>query len=150
MYTGLNHLHSGLRYIVLLFMVLSLVSALAGYFGDKPFTKRDKLFGLFTLISSHIQLLVGLVMYFLSPWFEAFMNDAKSAMGNAQVRFFAVEHISLMIIAIALITVGYSRSKKAETDKGKHGRLAIFYGIALILIFVMIPWPFLKAWGSWF
>ncbi len=139
-----------MRYLVLAVLILSLVSAATGYFSGRSFEKRDKMFALFTLIFSHIQLLLGLVIYFLSPWFSALMNDAKTVMGSPQARFYAVEHISMMIIAIALITVGYSRSKKATESKAKHGRIALLYGIALIIIFVMIPWPFLKDWGGWF
>lgn len=150
MYTGLTHLHSAMRYLVLLALILSFVSAITGYFGGRSFEKRDKMMGLFGLIFSHIQLLVGLVIYFQSPWFSAMMTDAKSVMQSPEARFFAVEHMSMMIIAIALITVGYSLSKKATEAKAKHGRLALFYGIGLILIFAMIPWPFLKAWGTWF
>ena len=150
MYTGLTHLHSALRYLILLVLVLSFLTAIAGYLSGRSFEKRDKLLALFTLIFSHTQLLLGLVIYFLSPWFEELMTDAKQVMKEAVVRFYAIEHISMMIIAIALITIGYSRSKKAATDKAKLGRIAVFYGIALIIIFAMIPWPFLKSWGTWF
>jgi membrane protein DedA with SNARE-associated domain len=95
-------------------------------------------------------LVVGLVMYFMSPWFSALTNNAKEVMANPQARFFAVEHISMMIIAIALITVGYSRAKRQEDDKRKSKTILIFYGIGLVLIFAMIPWPFLKEFGTWF
>jgi uncharacterized membrane protein YidH (DUF202 family) len=150
MYTGLNHLHSSFRYLVLLFLILAVADAAMAVTSGKGFTKKSKLFSLLGLIFSHIQLVVGLVMYFMSPWFSALTNNAKEVMANPQARFFAVEHISMMIIAIALITVGYSRAKRQEDDKRKSKTILIFYGIGLVLIFAMIPWPFLKEFGTWF
>ena len=150
MYTGLNHAHSGLRYLVLAFIILAVVDAILAISSGKGFTKKSKMFSLMGLIFSHIQLLIGLVMYFMSPWFSALTSNGSEVMGNAQARFFAVEHISMMIVAIALITIGYSRAKRQDDDKRKSKTILIFYGIGLVIIFAMIPWPFMKEFGTWF
>lgn len=150
MYTGLNHLHSSFRYLVLLFLVLAVVDAIMAVSSGKGYTKKSKMFSLMGLIFSHIQLLVGLIMYFMSPWFSALTSNGSEVMGNAQARFFAVEHPLMMIIALTLITMGYSKAKRQEDDKKKSKTIMIFYGIGLLVIFAMIPWPFMKEFGTWF
>ena len=149
MITGLTHLHSSFRYLVLLFILIALVDAIIGLSSGKTYRKASKLFALGGLITSHIQLLVGLALYFLGEKGFAFLMEG-GAMGNAVKRFYAVEHISMMIIAIALITIGYSKAKKQEEAKRKFKTIAIFYGLGLLIIFIMIPWPFMKEFGSWF
>ncbi len=149
MIAALNHIHSSFRYLVLLFILLALFDALIGLSSGKTYKKSSKLFALGGLILSHIQLLVGLLLYFLgAKGFALFSQEGM--MKDATMRFFAVEHISMMIIAVALVTVGYSRSKKQEDSTKKFRTIAIFYGIAIAIIFVMIPWPFLKEFGNWF
>lgn len=150
MYIGLNHLHSSFRYLVLLFLVLAVVDAIMAVSSGKGYTKKSKMFSLIGLIFSHIQLLVGLVMYFMSPWFSALTENAGEVMSNAQARFFAVEHPLMMIIALTLITIGYSKAKREEDDTKKSKTIMIFYGIGLLVIFAMIPWPFTKEFGAWF
>lgn len=149
MITGLLHLHSSFRYLVLLFIVLALVDAIVGLSSGKAYKKSSKLFALGGLILSHIQLVVGLLLYFLgAKGFNALMN-AEGVMKDATLRFYAVEHISVMIIAIALVTIGYARAKRQEDARRKFKSIALFYGIGLLLIFIMIPWPFLRSFGTW-
>lgn len=150
MITGLTHLHSSFRYLVLLFIVLTVIDAILAISSKKSFNKSSKMFALMGLIFSHIQLLVGLVLYFFGDRkaFET-MTTVENFMSQPTARFFAVEHISMMIIAIALITVGYSRAKRQTESAAKYKSHLIFYGIGLILIFAMIPWPFMKEFGSW-
>ncbi|MEX2596940.1 MAG: hypothetical protein WEC59_08420 [Salibacteraceae bacterium] len=149
MITGLTHLHSSFRYLVLLFIILSIVDAISGMSSGKAYKKSSRIFALLGLIFTHIQLLVGLLLYFLgAKGFNALMN-AEGVMKDAALRFYALEHITLMIVAVVLITMGYSKAKKLEDAKRKFKTIAIFYGIALLIIFVMIPWPFLKEFGSW-
>ncbi len=149
MITGLNHLHSSLRYVVLLFIVLSIVDALSALMSGKEYQKTSKLFALVTLISAHIQLLLGLLLYFLGDKGFKVITSVEGFMANGTARFFAIEHILGMRIAIVLITMGYSKSKRKAEDRGKYTTILIFYGIALLIIFGMIPWPFMKAFGSW-
>lgn len=131
LYQILKSAHSGWRYIVLALLIIAVVNALLGWFGKKTYTEGNRKLNVFTLISAHIQLLIGLVLYFLSPL-------TKGAMSDPLFRYWKVEHVSMMIIAIVLITIGNAKSKKALTDVAKHKNIAIFFGIALLIIVVAI------------
>ncbi len=139
-------LHSLLRWILLLLMGLVIVRSYMGSKQQKPFTKQDNLFGLLMMIAADLQLLLGLGLYFMTDFMKsvhaAMSENMGAVMKNATMRFFAIEHITAMIIAIALIHVGRILSKKAATDEAKHKKLFIWTLIALILILVSIPWPF--------
>ncbi len=150
MYSGINHLHSAMRYVVVLLLVITFIKMLNGWLGKKTYTAADNKLSLVTMIMCHLQLLIGLIMYPLSPIVEVAFSDVGSAMQDPQVRFFFMEHALMMIVALALITIGRSTAKKQTTDVGKFKRTAIFYGLGLLIIFVMIPWPFLKDFGTWF
>lgn len=131
MYQILRSAHSGWRYIVLLLLVIAVGKALFGWLGKKPYTEVDRKLNVFTLISAHIQLLIGLALYFLGDWYKA---DSSNAVG----RYWKIEHISMMIVAIILITVGNAKSKKAIEAVAKHRTISIFFGLALIIIIVTI------------
>nr|WP_294899212.1 cytochrome B [uncultured Pedobacter sp.] len=130
MYTGLLHLHSILRYVVLILVLLSIFQALAA--GNKPYTEANKKVNLFALISAHTQLLIGLVLYFISPKVDF------SQMSDPITRYWNVEHISMMILAIILITIGYSKSKKAVEAKAKHRAIYVYYTIAIVVVLLAI------------
>lgn len=136
MYSTLFGLHSGLRYIVLLLLVLALLLAMVGLFGKKPYTQTNRKINLFTLIFTHTQFLVGLILYFFSPVVN-FSNMAE-AMKDTMTRYWTVEHSVMMLFAIVLITVGHSRSKKAIEGFNKHRSIALYYGLALLVIVVAI------------
>ncbi|TCD12737.1 cytochrome B [Pedobacter frigidisoli] len=131
MYQILKSAHSGWRYIVFVLLVIAVIKALSGWFGNKSYTEGDRKLNVFTLISAHIQLLIGLVMYFVGDWYKV---DSSNAVG----RYWKMEHISMMIIAIILITVGNSKSKKLTEAVAKHRTISVFFGLALILIIVTI------------
>lgn len=151
MYDILLRAHSGLRWIVLILLVATVVMSIHALFTNKEFSSGDKKVALFTLIFTHIQLVLGLILYFISPWVKAAMADMGAAMKDPQLRFWVVEHFTLMLIAIILITIGYSSSKRAKSNLKKYRRLGIFYAIGLVLILVAIPWPFREAIGrGWF
>ena len=134
--------HSGLRWLVLLFLIVAIFQTFSrrGKFGDIKETKSV----LIALIFTHLQLLVGLILYFISPK----VQFGGSTMSSSVLRFYTVEHILLMVVAVVLITMGYSRSKRAP----KPFNVAFnFYLIALILILISIPWPFRESLGAgWF
>lgn len=137
---GLLHAHTWLRWVILILAVVAVGMAKLGWFGKKPYTAMHKRLALFLTISLDIQLLIGLVMYFFT---SAITKTAFSDFGTAMkpgVRFFAVEHIAIMIIAIALFHIGKVKAQKAETDLKKHKITAWFFGIGLILILLGIPW----------
>jgi cation transport ATPase len=149
MLTGLLHTHSLLRYLLLIFIVLSIFKAFSGWFGKKQYLPGDKKVALFTLISAHLQLVVGLILYFVSPTVKVGLADMGAAMKDPGLRFWSVEHISMMLIAIILITVGYSSAKRGKDDETKHKRVAIFFLLALIVIFMAIPWPWSAISRGW-
>lgn len=141
----LDVLHGYWAYLVLLILLLASFNAIIKYFSNKPFGAKDFSISLFGLIVTHIQVLVGLILYFAHPTlgFASFTRDdltMADIMGNSEMRLFAVEHPLIMIIAVILITIGYSKHKKQLTSKGKFKMLAIFYTIAFILILSRIPW----------
>ena len=150
---ALLHAHSGLRYIVLLLLLIAIFQGFMGMSGKKVFTNGNRKIALFAMISCHIQLLLGLVLYFFgNVGLATITNPAlDSVMGNSLARFWGVEHITGMILAIALITIGHSKSKKANEDKAKFKKIAIFFTLGLIIIFATIPWPFREAIArGWF
>ncbi len=133
-YSFLLHLHSGLRYIVLLLVLVAIIRAWAGWLGKQPFTDGNRKLNLFALISVHTQLIVGLVLYFLSP----FVQFNAETMKTHDTRYWTVEHLTGMLIAIVLITIGYSKSKRASTPESKHKTVALFFTIALAIVVVII------------
>nr|WP_276496266.1 hypothetical protein [Pontibacter litorisediminis] len=142
MYTGIQHLHSYLSYLVLLGLLISFVAALAGWFGNKAFSDKDRKLGLLGLIPVHLQWVIGVILYFVSPL--GMSNFSGEAMGDSVSRLYILEHPLTMIIAVILITVGYSRAKRQiGTDNRGFKSIAIFYGIGLFLILLRIPW---NAW----
>jgi hypothetical protein len=144
MYSGLVHAHSGLRWIFLALIMMTIGIAIIKWAYKKPFWEEHKRWALFTFIVSHIQLLLGLVLYVVSPKVIFDMAAIKDSVS----RFFLVEHLSAMLIAILLITLGYVKAKK-QLPENSAKTIAIFYGIALMIILWAIPWP--GTYGaSWF
>lgn len=136
MYNTLLGLHSGLRYIVLILLVLALVGAIIGLFGKKAYTEGNRKINLFAMIFTHTQFLVGLILYFFSPMVN--YSNMGEAMKDAMTRYWTVEHSVMMLFAIILITVGHSRSKKASEAFNKHRSIALYYGLAVLVIVVAI------------
>ncbi len=134
MYPFFKYFHSGLRYIVLILVVIDIIQSLLGWLGKKTYTEGNRKLNLFALISAHTQLLIGLILYFLSP----LVQFSGSTMKNAETRYWTVEHISMMIIAIILITIGYSRSKKTLVPEKKHLNIFIFYFLAALIVVVTL------------
>lgn len=141
MHTGLLHSHNGLRWLVLLALLISIVFAFSGWFGKRDWKKIDNISGLFLVIFMDIQFLIGIILYaFVSPITKAAFNDFGAAMKNSELRFYAIEHFTFMIIALALVHIGRAKSKKDIAGWKRHRSAAIFYGISLLLILAAIPW----------
>ena len=132
-------LHSLLRWLVLLFGLMTLVSALSGMSGKRNYTSGDNKVNLFFMITCDIQLLLGLALYFGRGWFESLKNIGLS---NHETRFFTMEHGMMMILAWILVHIGRVKVKKAAMTADKFKRSLIYFGLALILILISIPWPF--------
>ncbi|MGI4751060.1 MAG: hypothetical protein ACRYFB_10515 [Janthinobacterium lividum] len=134
MYSFFKYLHSGLRYIVLILVLAAIIQSLLGWLGKKNYTEGNRKLNLFALISVHTQLIIGLILYFISP----LVNFSGATMKDPTARYWTVEHITMMIIAIALITVGYSRSKRILLPVKKHSNIFIFYFLALLIVVVTL------------
>jgi hypothetical protein len=141
----IQFLHSYWAYLVLAVLVLATVNALIKFFGDKEFDAKDFRISLFALITMHIQLLIGIVLFFTKDYFGTIeeIGGMGELMKNDDLRHKVIEHPTLMIIAVILVTIGYSKHKKKLTSKPKFKMLAIFYTLALASVLYMIPW---KTW----
>lgn len=141
-------IHSLVRWLILLFGVWAVIRALMGVSGKSAYTSSDAKAGLFFMIFLDIQMLLGIVLLFISP-FVSF--DMGTTMKSPGLRFFTVEHTIMAIIAIALVHIGRGKIKKLTDDAKKHRTALIFFGLALIVILALIPWPFREALGrGWF
>lgn len=140
MYQALLHTHSTLRYAMLGLLIVVVVKSLVAHFSTGSYSEGDRKLALYTLIASHLQLLVGLYLYFISPMIEGGLADMAATMKNSGLRFYVVEHISMMIIGIAVITIGYSKVKRTQDITKKAGKTALFYGIGLLLILLRMPY----------
>jgi hypothetical protein len=143
-YEIFKDLHSGFRYLVFILILLAIVQSLLGWLNKKPYTEVNRRINLLALISAHTQLLIGIVLYFLSPYVQFNSNTMK----NDTTRYFTVEHWVMMLIAIVLITIGHSKSKKIILPESKHKTIAIYYIIAFLVIIVAIMAGHLPLFGS--
>ena len=139
MYTGLQHTHSGLAYLALLALVLVIIWALVGALSGRDFQEKDRKIALIAFILCHIQLLVGLILYFVSPIGFSLLAGG-GAMADATARLTALEHPVINILAIVLISVGFIRAKKLESSKAKFRSIYMMYAVGLLLILSRIPW----------
>lgn len=134
-------LHSGWAYITLLLLIVAVVNAIIGLTSNKEFKDKDLRISLFALIVTHIQILIGFVAYFLSAQFTFLReNGMGEAMKDSEMRLVIMEHPLMMILAVVLITIGFSKHKSKTTDKAKFKTIAIYYGIALLFVLSRIPW----------
>lgn len=140
MYNTLKNLHSYWAYFVLLMIIIAVINAFVGLYSDKEYTAKAFRIALFTLIVSHMQLLIGLILYFVSPMFDLWESLGGGVMKDSIARLQLVEHPLVNIIAIVLITIGFSKHKKKAESKAKYKTIAIFYTIALVLLLSRIPW----------
>ncbi len=152
MYDLLLTLHSWVRWVVVVAAVLAFGQALRGWLGRRDWTQMDDRLGLFFTISLDVQLLIGLILYVVSPLIEAAMQDFGAAMSASGMRFFAVEHVLMMVIAVVLAHVGRALSRRVEDAQVKHQRAAIFFGLSILLVLAAVPWAFREAAVSrpWF
>ena len=136
----LQNIHSFWAYIVLLMLVVAIGNALLGKFMNKSFTIKDLRISLFALIVTHIQLLVGLILYFVSPRFSAWQEGVGAVMEDASLRLYLVEHPVTNILAVVLITMGWSMHKRQAKSSKKFLRIGLFYLLGTVLLLSRIPW----------
>jgi hypothetical protein len=143
MFVTMVVLHSLLRWLVIAFGLIAVLRAISGVSGRRPWTPLDERAGRLFGIGLDVQTLVGLILYgLLSPITRAAFADMGSAMKDATLRFYAVEHLVIMLGAIALVHIGRSRVRKASPDAARHRTAAIFFTLGLLLILLGTPWPF--------
>lgn len=142
MYPILLSLHSLVRWFVLLSLIVALYRAFRGWFKNKQFTKIDNTVRRNTTSIAHFQLVLGLLLYFISPLIDYFLHNFKEAVHDRQLRFFGMEHSLMMMTGIVIITVGSERIKRKKTDREKFKTMAIWFTIGLLVILSSIPWEF--------
>ena len=138
MYSVIKHLHSGFRYVVLLLVLIAIIGAFVGWFGKKNYTNGNRKLNLFAMISVHTQILIGLILYFISDFTKAAFANWGLAMKDATLRYWALEHVVMMLLAMIIITIGHVKAKKSDSDVNKHRTIAIYYSLALIIIVAAI------------
>ena len=136
MYEFIQKLHSGWAYIALLLLVIAVINAVMGMSSKKEFLPKDRKISLFGLIGVHVQLLIGLILYFVSP----LGLESLGQMSDKMLRLTSMEHPLINIVGIALITIGWSKHKKATDSAAKFKAITVFYGLGLLLILLRIPW----------
>lgn len=139
MYPTLVAIHNILRWVVVILAVLALFRAYTGWLGRRSWTPSDRMAGSFFAISLDIQVLLGLLIYFIGPWFNLLTGSDAGQM-SSEVRFFAMEHILMMIVALVVAHVGLVLARKASTDTLKFRRMAIWLTLAALIVLAGIPW----------
>ena len=140
MYNGLLLSHRSLAYLFILTSLAAVILALIHRLQNKPSGKTLNILTLASLATGHLQLLLGLGLYFVGPWFGLLSENPGEVMRDSGLRYFAVEHISTNLIGIALVTVGRVRFKKHTLDSRKHQAVIAFIGLGLLLIASRVPW----------
>lgn len=151
LYNAMVHAHSIGRWIVLLLLLFAIINSLLA--GNRPFIKSDNRLGLLLTIFADLMLLVGIYLYFVGEkGYKIFerAGDMGAVMRDPVARFYAVEHMAGMVIAIILIHIGKAQGRRPIGDRAKHRRTLIFYFLALLIILVSIPWPFRTVAGGWY
>lgn len=148
LYDVLRHIHSSGRWVILLLLIFAILNSLIA--GKRPYIRTDNRLGLILTIVADIMLLIGIYLYFVGPWGYKLIEERGMSvvMKDPTLRFFAVEHLAGMLIAVILIHIGKAQGKKAMSDKAKHRRTMIFYLVALLIILASIPWPFRELFAT--
>lgn len=145
MYTLFLTLHNITRWLVLIFGVIAVVRAFAGWFGRKSWDKADRQVGMLFAGMIDLQLLLGLILFaFYTPFTKVLFSNFGAAMRDGVTRFFTMEHSLVMLIVVVLVHIGVGAVKKVENSVAKHKRAALWFTVTLVLILAMIPWPFMQ------
>lgn len=142
MYQTLVFYHSIIRWFVLASLIFAIYRAYKGYYSKAVFTKTDNSIRHWTATIAHIQLVIGIILYSKSPIIKYFWSNFKEAIQNIDTTFFGLIHIVLMLTSIVIITIGSALSKRKTTDLEKFKTMLVWFSIALLIIFIAIPWPF--------
>ncbi len=142
MYSHLLTAHSTIRWLVLIFIVYSIYRAWTGFIKNRSFSKIDNAFRHWTATIAHIQLMIGIILYTQSPIVMYFWSDTRKWLLNSDSAFYGIIHLLLMLTAIVFLTIGSALTKRKPTDEEKFRTMLTWFTIALIIIFIAIPWQF--------
>lgn len=142
MYQTLTFYHNFMRWLVLAALIVAVYRAYKGYVSKAVFAKTDNALRHWTATIAHVQLMIGMVLYFQSPVVKYFMTNYKEAVKSIDITFFSLIHSILMFAAIVFITIGSAKAKRKQTDREKFKTMLIWFSLALLIIFIAIPWPF--------
>ncbi len=142
MYVTLLALHSLFRWLVLISMLYAIFRAYRGWLGHKAFTKHDNVARSAAAAIAHVQLVLGLWLYIISPVVRYFLGNLSEGMHNRQIRFFGMEHITMMLLGITVVTIGSAKARRKPTGEQKFKTMAIWFTIALLIILSSVPWQF--------
>jgi hypothetical protein len=142
MYYLLLAIHSFWRWAVLGSLIYTIYTSYQGWFGSKAYTSFDNKVRHWTATVAQIQLVLGLCLYFISPLTDYFRHHYHVAVHDREIRFFGMEHSTMMILGIMVITISSMLSKRQTTDSGRFKIVAIGYTLALLIILSSVPWPF--------
>ncbi|MDW9379294.1 hypothetical protein [Chryseobacterium sp. JV558] len=142
MYQTLTFLHSQTRWLVLISLIYAIYRSFKGYYSGRKFTGTDNSVRHWTATIAHVQLIIGMIFYFKSPVIQYFWKNFNAAKESFEHLFFGLIHISLMITAVVVITIGSALAKRKLSDKDKFKTMGLWFSLALIIIFIAIPWPF--------
>lgn len=135
-------IHSYLRWAVLLSILLALVRAFAGLSSGGRYSRIDTIARLLATTTTHTQVLIGAGLYFISPLVTYFFSEPRKGTLPLEIWFFAAVHVTLMLVAVVVLTIGSALARRAATDREKFRATAIYFGVALLLILLAVPWPF--------
>lgn len=140
MYDILLIIHNWFRWVVLILGFIAVINAFFGWLSRRAWVKRDRTLGSLFGITLDIQLLFGIILYFISPIVQSALSDLRGAMGTEELRFFSLEHLFYMVIAVVAVHLGSILSRRAQTDIVKHRRAALWYLFTIAIILIGIPW----------
>jgi len=134
-------IHNLVRWVVVIMGALALIRAYRGWLGKRGWDRLDRMAGVFFTSALDLQLLLGLILYFfLSPITRAAFQDLSGVMGNPQARFFVLEHVFYMVVAVILAHVGSSLARKANEATDRHRRAALWYSLSIVALLIGMPW----------
>jgi hypothetical protein len=142
MYSTLLILHSITRWLVLGSLLYAIFRAVKGYVSVAPFSKIDNSVRHWTATISHIQLIIGVILYIKSPVIRFYFSNYSEAKTNEEISFFGSIHSTLMFVSVVIVTIGSAMAKRKSSDKEKFKTILLWFGLALIIILIAIPWPF--------
>jgi hypothetical protein len=141
MYSTLLILHNAVRWIALLLLLYSIYRAFVGYRGQKSFSSSDNAVRHWTATAFQVQLMIGFILYFNSPFVHAFWADQSFQQWDSNT-FFAVVHLTLMFVAVTVLSLGSALAKRKLTDAQKYKTMLVWFSVCLLIILIAIPWPF--------